>query len=1351
MKRTFYYMVAFLLSLLPLHEMRAQQEAVFVYQQDEAFDAFLFSDVDSIVYSCVGLDSLLYDEPVVQEIYSSTGVKRIPIANVDSIMFQAPPTVYKDNVFHLTEAHLPYIQKAEDVILTFDINTPSNMLPAEGQTIVSDVLKEPVADGFAGRVISVVNMGYRIDVYCDPVGLSDVFDQIVYVGKSVSLPEDAEARARRRAEYEGSFKMFDVGKLSGSMDSDPFSFSVDYQPDFTVDYYVKMEWGKHPIVKTTLHGKHQIDLKVDCSFDAAKLAKDILQPEPIWWMSYDIPTEVPGLFFYVDIGGYYKLSGKASVSGKFPVTLCHHNSMDWSSNGLYFSNTSDGSEFGTPEVSLSLKGSFDLGLALQIGMGMISKKILSADVTAKLGPKFSATFELEKDGILDKSWYSAMKDSKVSADLVAELSGGYTVFGKEGNYEELKVPLKLSNKWNLAKWYLMPEFEAPTTTYIDDSDPANVCMNLKTTASRNLILPVTLGLGLYDESGTLIDKQFSEQRYWGESDESNFSWPFKGMEYQKKYKAYPMFKLMGVEVKALPEAAVWAQGLKASTNSVQLKAGRSQTVELSGSTGVYQIENNREDVARCYVIGTKLTINALSAGRATVKVKAKGSEETVLVIVNVTGYVNDTEDGKPLTANTGSDILNKLVNDMVYVSPGQFVMGGTSEQDGSAQNNEFPVHVVNLSPYYINKLEVTQDIWQEIMGSNPSRYQGDKRPVTNVSWNDVQTFLDGLSSRTGYLFRLPTEAEWEFAARGGNESQGYKYAGSNNVSDVYSGQGSWQHTSVGRKESNELGLYDMSGNVWEYCSDVFNDFAYGPLEETNPKGPIYGSNHVARGGGADYYSNGSGDGRVSRRVGSNGGDNVGFRIAYSSKENLEPSAIEKFASRMVSVPAGTFTMGATEEQNGSAQDNEQPPHPVKLASFKISKTEVTQDLWYHLMGDNPSRYKGATRPVTNVNMEQVQEFIRRLNAQSTLTYRLPTEAEWEYAARGGNPVKNFKYAGSDNVDVVFSGQGSWEHTSIGRKEPNSLGVYDLSGNVWEYCSDLYNDYAYDREQTKNPQGPLMGSSYSIRGGGADYYSNGSFDGRVSRRTGSNGGDNVGFRLIASEKEPVGETEIQRLINDMVYVQGGTFTMGSNEYNDNEKPAHPVTVSPFFISKFEVTQNLWKYVMEGEPARYKGAKRPVTNVSWDNVQEFISRLNDMTGGNFRLPTEAEWEFAAGGGRKSQGFKYAGSDNVDEVYSGQGSWQHTSVGRKKTNELGLYDMSGNAWEYCNDWYNAFAYDREHVTNPQGPAAGTEHVIRGGGADYYSNGSYDGRITRRASSGGGDNVGFRLACTSLNSSVK
>ena len=150
---------------------------------------------------------------------------------------------------------------------------------------------------------------------------------------------------------------------------------------------------------------------------------------------------------------------------------------------------------------------------------------------------------------------------------------------------------------------------------------------------------------------------------------------------------------------------------------------------------------------------------------------------------------------------------------MVYVSGGTFTMGATSEQGSDAYDWEKPAHSVTLSGYYIGKYEVTQELWKAVMGSNPSRFKGDNLPVEQVSWDDVQEFLRKLNAMTGKRYRLPTEAEWEFAARGGNSSRGYKYSGSNSLGSVawyYDNSGSRTHA-VGTKSPNELGIYDMSG------------------------------------------------------------------------------------------------------------------------------------------------------------------------------------------------------------------------------------------------------------------------------------------------------------------------------------------------------------------------------------------------------------------------------------------------------------------------------------------------------------------------------------------------------------
>ena len=223
---------------------------------------------------------------------------------------------------------------------------------------------------------------------------------------------------------------------------------------------------------------------------------------------------------------------------------------------------------------------------------------------------------------------------------------------------------------------------------------------------------------------------------------------------------------------------------------------------------------------------------------------------------------------------------------------------------------------------------------------------------------------------------------------------------------------------------------------------------------------------------------------------------------------------------------------------------------------------------------------------------------------------------------------------------------------------------------------------------------------------------------------------------------------------MIRVQGGTFTMGctseqGNDCYDDEKPSHKVTLSTYYIGETEVTQELWKAVMGSNPSYYKGDSRPVEEVSWEDCQTFIRKLNELTGKKFRLPTEAEWEFAARGGTKSAGYKYSGSNDINAVAwydvnafdKGKSSPDYGThvVKTKKPNELGIYDMSGNVWEWCSDWYGKYIDAAQ--TDPQGPHTGSSRVDRGGGwsnyawhcrSSYRDHSSPDGRYS---------NLGLRL----------
>ena len=217
---------------------------------------------------------------------------------------------------------------------------------------------------------------------------------------------------------------------------------------------------------------------------------------------------------------------------------------------------------------------------------------------------------------------------------------------------------------------------------------------------------------------------------------------------------------------------------------------------------------------------------------------------------------------------------------MILVKGGTFDMGATSEQGTDAKADEKPVHSVTLSDYYIAETEVTQALYEAVIGSNPADSVGAELPVVLIEWGDADLFASKLSEITGRKFRLPTEAEWEYAARGGNKSKGFKYAGSNNISDVawFNNIEGGSHAVKG-KAPNELGIYDMSGNVDEYCAD---DYApYSKDSQTDPKCELKDGGDVTVRGGS-FVSEAS-DCRVSRRGSSRGYvfGSLGFRIAMS--------------------------------------------------------------------------------------------------------------------------------------------------------------------------------------------------------------------------------------------------------------------------------------------------------------------------------------------------------------------------------------------------------------------------------------------------------------------------------------
>ena len=268
--------------------------------------------------------------------------------------------------------------------------------------------------------------------------------------------------------------------------------------------------------------------------------------------------------------------------------------------------------------------------------------------------------------------------------------------------------------------------------------------------------------------------------------------------------------------------------------------------------------SDRTDVA---VVNESGLVTAISVGRATITVVTDNSGKTATCTVTVSKPVRPVE------------------IEMIFVEGGSFTMGCTAEQGDECWGNENPTRLITLSDFHIGKYLVTQEQWLSVMGANPAFFKdGDDYPVEMVSWEDVQEFILNLNKQTGKKYRLPTEAEWEYAARGGKLSKGYKYSGSNVLDDV---AWYWENGNsaqpVGTKAPNELGIYDMSGNLFEFCSDFYA--FYPSIAETNPTGPSMGYYHVYRGGSWVHTASAC---RVTYRRNCNPNDRkpyLGFRLA----------------------------------------------------------------------------------------------------------------------------------------------------------------------------------------------------------------------------------------------------------------------------------------------------------------------------------------------------------------------------------------------------------------------------------------------------------------------------------------
>jgi len=752
-------------------------------------------------------------------------------------------------------------------------------------------------------------------------------------------------------------------------------------------------------------------------------------------------------------------------------------------------------------------------------------------------------------------------------------------------------------------------------------------------------------------------------------------------------------------------------------------------------------------------------------------------------------------------------VFKRPVFEWASIPAGTFTMG--SPKNEADREYDEDQHQVTLSAFTMSKCEVTvaqfnafveatgyltslerrpglynYDIWtglrweykigvnwrHDINGNFLPKSDYDQ-PVIHVSWNDAVAFAYWMGCR------LPTEAEWEYACRAGTTTPfntGNDLLLSHaNYNSEYKSKVLGQPCSVGSYPPNAWGLYDMHGNVWEWCQDWGDSSSYPYSNQSDPTGPIIGSDRVFRGGS---WVNGAKSCRSANRhyIQNFREYYVGFRLVSPDTQN---GPFPKPKIEWAEIPSGSFIMGSPKgEENEVGQDyrTEETQHQVTLSSYKISKYAITVRQFKAFIDatgyeTDAEKYKGGSsgydranwrydefggmrnnwdcdNPVIHVSWNDAQAFAEWMGC------RLPTEAEWEYACRAGTTTP-FHFGNSLNTDLAnFNGKKYSEDCIIGidRKKilpvgslvPNAWGLYDMHGNVWELCSDFYDDYSA-MAQT-DPQGPSSGVSRVIRGGSFLEAAQLCRTGSRRYREQDTKDQHTGFRLAFSEnsnsttdfvtkkdeiaKLPLGNfiiflkngkwnENIKHLI-DWADIPAGTFVMGSPEsetdieYRYREAQSQ-VTLSGFKMSKYAITFNQYDMFCEltnrkkPDDKHWGRGSRPVINVNWDDATAFAQWLG------CRLPTEAEWEYACRAGTTTpfntgMNLTYLQANFNDELYFSINRKSKRDktlpVGTFAPNAWGLYDMHGNVSEWCSD-----RYSEQYAEFLQPIPKGTETVLQ------------------------------------------
>ncbi|MDD2716575.1 MAG: SUMF1/EgtB/PvdO family nonheme iron enzyme [Candidatus Wallbacteria bacterium] len=810
-------------------------------------------------------------------------------------------------------------------------------------------------------------------------------------------------------------------------------------------------------------------------------------------------------------------------------------------------------------------------------------------------------------------------------------------------------------------------------------------------------------------------------------------------------------------------------------------------VVMTGST--YNLNSIKDiviypDCSTEEVTGTWIVKSGVGTVNGTTYTAGLDAGSAVLMCSYIDGEVTKTAElGISVRECKTLTLTGEVTMDFVWIPAGNFTMGSPNSEPYRSYE-EGPQHTVNITHgFWMGKYEVTQAQWQAVMGSNPSGFSGNpNRPVERVTWSNCQSFITALNGKGIGTFRLPTEAEWEFACRAGSTTLYYWGESVDGNYMWYYDNSSSQTHDVGLKLPNPWGLFDMSGNVWEWCSDWFGSYSSSIADD--PTGPTTGSSLVLRGGSwynHDYFV-------YCRSATRNSLSNSycdssdGVRLVVNpitqtktlSSINIGPSSVNVVTSGTYNLSDVTVTAHYSDSSTVSV---------TNVTWSKTSGVGSVSDSTYSASSNTGSAVLTCT--YTEGGITKTADFaVTVVKTLSTIsinpsTINVYTNGSYDLS----NVVVTTHYSDSSTTEVTGE---TWSKISgIGSISESTYNAGSMAGSAVLTCSYTENEVTRTSELSitvfKQLSGITINLSTRLLGPNAAYVLNcikvtaAYSDSSTAEVTGtwsvkSGGGTVNGSTYTASssagsavltasytengvtktvdlsvtvngETHPTGEIKTITLPTDVtmdfIWVPAGNFAMGSPESEpdrvSDEGPQHTVNITQgYYLGKYEVTQAQWQAITGSNPSwfqEYNGylntGNRPVEQVSWDDCQTFITTLNSLSLGTFRLPSEAEWEYACRAGSLNS---YYWGDTVDVNYlwdSSNCNSQTHDVGLKLPNAWGLYDMSGNVCEWCQDWHSSSYYSSSPTDDPQGPLSEYYRILRGG-SWYYG---YFGYLCRSA----------------------